>query len=41
LVGLAGSLLSRDGISAALDEWTDAFIKRIEEIRKAQNCKAG
>jgi hypothetical protein len=25
---------------AALDEWTDAFMKRIEEIRTAQNCKA-
>jgi hypothetical protein len=41
LVGLAASLLSSDGISAALDEWTDAFMKRIEEIRTAQNCKAG
>jgi hypothetical protein len=25
---------------AALDEWTDAFTRRIEEIRTAQNCKA-
>jgi hypothetical protein len=25
---------------AALDEWTDAFMKRIEEIRGAKNCKA-
>lgn len=25
---------------AALDEWTDTFMKRIEEIRAAQNCKA-
>ena len=25
---------------AALDEWTDAFMKRIEEIRSATNCKA-
>jgi hypothetical protein len=40
LVGLAAALLSNDGISAAFDEWTDAFMKRIEEIRTAQNCKA-
>ena len=26
---------------AALDEWTDAFMQRIEEIRTAQNCKTG
>jgi len=25
---------------AALDEWTNTFLKRIEEIRTAQNCKA-
>lgn len=25
---------------AALDEWTDVFLKRIEEIRTARNCKA-
>ena len=25
---------------AALDEWTNTFMKRIEEIRTAQNCKA-
>jgi len=25
---------------AALDEWTNAFLKRIEEIRGAKNCKA-
>jgi hypothetical protein len=24
---------------AALDEWTDTFLKRVEEIRSAQNCK--
>jgi hypothetical protein len=41
LVGLAASLLSSDGISATLDEWTDAFMKRIEKIRTAQNCNAG
>lgn len=29
-----------DAGEAALDEWTDAFMKRIEEIRAAQNCKA-
>ena len=26
---------------AALDEWTDAFMKRVEEIRGAKNCKTG
>jgi hypothetical protein len=26
---------------AALDEWTDVFMQRIEEIRTAQNCKGG
>jgi hypothetical protein len=26
--------------NAALDEWTNTFVKRIEEIRSAQNCKA-
>jgi hypothetical protein len=25
---------------AALDEWTNAFLKRIEEVRTANNCKA-
>jgi hypothetical protein len=25
---------------AALNEWTDTFMKRIEEIKTAQNCKA-
>jgi hypothetical protein len=25
---------------AALDEWTDVMMKRIDEIRSAQNCKA-
>jgi hypothetical protein len=25
---------------AALDEWTDTFMKRIEEIRSAKNCKS-
>ena len=25
---------------AALDEWTNTFLKRVEEIRTAQNCKA-
>jgi hypothetical protein len=25
---------------AALDEWTDVFMKRIDEIRSATNCKA-
>lgn len=25
---------------AALDEWTNTFLKRIEEVRSAQNCKA-
>ena len=25
---------------AALDEWTNTFMKRVEEIRTAQNCKA-
>jgi hypothetical protein len=25
---------------AALDEWTDTFMKRIEEIRTAKNCKS-
>ena len=25
---------------AALDEWTDTFMKRIEEIRAAKNCKS-
>jgi hypothetical protein len=25
---------------AALDEWTDVFLKRIDEIRTASNCRA-
>jgi hypothetical protein len=25
---------------AALDEWTNTFLKRIEEIRSAQHCRA-
>jgi hypothetical protein len=25
---------------AALDEWTNTFLKRVQEIRSAQNCKA-
>ena len=25
---------------AALDEWTNVFLKRIEEIRTARNCKS-
>jgi hypothetical protein len=25
---------------AALDEWTNVFLKRIEEIRTAKNCKS-
>jgi hypothetical protein len=25
---------------AALEEWTNAFMKRIDEIRNASNCKA-
>jgi hypothetical protein len=25
---------------AALDEWTSAFLKRIDEVRTANNCKA-
>jgi hypothetical protein len=25
---------------AALDEWTNVFLKRIEEVRTATNCKA-
>ena len=31
---------SRNVDEAALDEWTDTFMKRIEEIRAAKNCKA-
>jgi hypothetical protein len=30
---------SADAESAALEEWTSTFLKRIEEIRGAQNCK--
>src|SRR4029077_2262953 len=29
-----------DPAEAALMEWTNTFMKRIEEIRTAQNCKA-
>jgi hypothetical protein len=25
---------------AALDEWTNVFLKRVEEVRTASNCKA-
>ena len=25
---------------AALDEWTDVFMKRLEEIHTAKNCKS-
>jgi hypothetical protein len=31
---------AQDVADAALNEWTDTFMKRIEEIRTAQNCKA-
>ena len=31
---------SRNVDEAALDEWTNAFLKRIEEVRTANNCKA-
>jgi hypothetical protein len=31
---------SQDVENAALDEWTGTFLKRIDEIRSAQNCKA-
>jgi hypothetical protein len=31
---------SRNVDEAALDEWTDTFMKRVEEIRTAKNCKA-
>ncbi len=31
---------ARNAEDAALDEWTDTFMKRIEEIRTAKNCKA-
>jgi hypothetical protein len=30
---------SSDPEAAALDEWTNAFMKRVEEIKSAQNCK--
>ena len=30
----------QDVDNAALDEWTNVFLKRIEEIRSAKNCKA-
>jgi len=29
----------QDAAAAALDEWTNVFMKRIDEIRAAQNCK--
>ena len=31
---------SADAGEAALNQWTDTFMKRIEEIRTAKNCKA-
>jgi hypothetical protein len=31
---------SRNVDEAALDEWTNVFMKRIEEIRTATNCKS-
>jgi hypothetical protein len=31
---------SQNAEEAALDEWTNTFLKRIEEIRSAQNCRA-
>jgi hypothetical protein len=31
---------AQDVDEAALDEWTNVFLKRIEEIRVATNCKA-
>lgn len=31
---------SADAGDAALNQWTDTFMKRIEEIRTAKNCKA-
>jgi hypothetical protein len=31
---------SQDVDEAVLDEWTNTFMKRIEEIRTAKNCKA-
>ena len=31
---------SGDPGQAALDQWTDTFMKRIEEVRTAKNCKA-
>lgn len=31
---------SADAESAALEEWTSTFLKRIEEIRGAQNCES-
>ena len=31
---------SGDAGQAALDQWTDTFMKRIEEVRTAKNCKA-
>jgi hypothetical protein len=31
---------SANAEDAALDQWTNTFIKRIDEIRNAQQCKA-
>jgi hypothetical protein len=31
---------SQNPEETALDEWTNTFLKRVEEIRRAQNCKA-
>jgi hypothetical protein len=31
---------SQNPEDAALDEWTNTFLKRIQEIKSAQNCKA-
>jgi hypothetical protein len=31
---------SQNPEEAALDEWTNTFLKRIQEIKSAQNCKA-
>jgi hypothetical protein len=31
---------SANAEDAALDQWTNTFIKRIDEIRSAQQCKA-
>jgi hypothetical protein len=31
---------SRNPEEATLDEWTNTFLKRIQEIKSAPNCKA-